>query len=139
MLIISLVAVFAVLLIARLMHNSITRNILRLTTAAEEFSKGNLDIRIQENSEDELGQLGDNFNKMATRLKDLVENLEKKVAQRTAELSASEQRFRHLVNDLPKIAVQGYDTERKVVYWNHASETLYGYSEEEAREESLKN
>ncbi len=132
MLSISLVAVFAVLLIASLMHNSITRNILMLSTAAEKFSMGNLDIRIQEKSKDELGRLGVNFNKMATRLKDLVENLEKKVAQRTAELSASEQRFRHLVNDLPKIAVQGYDAERKVVYWNHASETLYGYSSEEA-------
>ncbi len=132
MLTISLVAVFAVLLIARLMHNSVTRNVLRLTTVAEEFSKGNLDIRIQEKGKDELGRLGMNFNTMAARLKDLVENLEKKVALRTAELSASEQRFRHLLNDLPKIAVQGYDTERKVVYWNHASEMLYGYSKEEA-------
>jgi PAS domain S-box-containing protein len=132
MLIISLIAVFAVLFIARLMHNSVTKNVLRLTTVAEEFSNGNLDIRIQEKNKDELGRLGMNFNKMAARLKDLVENLEKKVAQRTAELSASEQRFRHLVNDLPKIAVQGYDIERKVVYWNHASEMLYGYSKEEA-------
>jgi PAS domain S-box-containing protein len=128
----SLVAVFAILYIAKLMHNSVTRNILRLTAAAEAFSEGNLDVRVQEKSQDELGQLGVNFNKMAARLKDLVDNLERKVDQRTAELSASEQRFRHLVNDLPKVAVQGYDPERKVVYWNHACEMLYGYSEKEA-------
>lgn len=128
----SLSAALAVLYIARLMHNSITRNVLRLTAVAGQFSEGRLDVRITEKGHDELGQLGIIFNKMAARLQDLVENLERKVEQRTAELSASEQRFRHLVNDLPKIAVQGYDSERKVIYWNNTSEKLYGYSQEEA-------
>ncbi len=132
MLTISLIAAFAVLYIAGMMHKSITRNVLRLATVAEEFSKGNLDVRVERKSKDELGRLGVIFNTMAARLKDLVENLENKVAQRTAELSESEQRFRHLVNDLPKIAIQGFDVERKVVYWNHTSEALYGYSEKEA-------
>ena len=132
MLIISIIAAFAVLCIAGLMHKSITRNVLRLTTVAEEFSKGNLDVRVEGKSKDELGRLGVIFNTMAARLKDLVENLENKVAQRTAELSESEQRFRHLVNDLPKIAIQGFDVERNIVYWNHTSEELYGYSKKEA-------
>jgi len=132
MLTICLMAIFAVLFIATLMHHSVTKNVLKITAAAGEFSTGKLDVRIQNGGQDELGRLGDNFNTMAARLQDLVENLERKVAQRTAELSASEQRFRHLVNDLPKIAVQGYNRERKAVYWNHTSELLYGYSEEEA-------
>ncbi len=137
LLIVALFALYAVLSIAMLMHNSVTRNVLRLSAAAKEFSKDNLAVRVQTTSEDELGQLADIFNNMAIRLKDLIENLEKKVVQRTAELSASEQRFRHLVNDLPKVAVQGYDSERKVIYWNHASETLYGYSIEEALSRKL--
>lgn len=128
----TLLAIFAVLYIARLMHESVTKNVLKLSAAAEEFSKDNLEIRVRTTSRDELGQLGNIFNQMAARLKDLIENLEEKVRQRTAELSESEQRFRHLVNDLPKIAVQGYDSERRVIYWNKASETLYGYTQEEA-------
>ncbi|WP_163559149.1 GGDEF domain-containing phosphodiesterase [Halomonas sp. NO4] len=45
----------------------------------------------------------------------------------------SEQRFRTLLESLPKVAVQGYDRDRRVIYWNEASTRLYGYSAEEAQ------
>jgi len=129
---IALLAVLTMLTIARLLDNTITRNLLSLTESARELGKGNMDVRAREESEDELGQLARIFNSMAAHLKDLVENLERNVAQRTAELSESEARFRHIVSDLPKIAVQGYDSQRRVIYWNRASETTYGYSAAEA-------
>ncbi|WP_299200812.1 EAL domain-containing protein [uncultured Amphritea sp.] len=44
----------------------------------------------------------------------------------------SESRFRELIESLPAIAVQGYDEKRRVIYWNDASEALYGYRREEA-------
>ena len=44
----------------------------------------------------------------------------------------SEQRFRALLESLPKVAVQGYDRHRRVIYWNEASTHLYGYTAEEA-------
>ncbi|SFU32772.1 putative bifunctional diguanylate cyclase/phosphodiesterase [Halomonas korlensis] len=44
----------------------------------------------------------------------------------------SEQRFRALLESLPKVAVQGYDRERRVIYWNEASARLYGYTADEA-------
>ncbi len=44
----------------------------------------------------------------------------------------SEQRFRALLESLPKVAVQGYDRDRRVIYWNEASTRLYGYTQEEA-------
>ncbi len=47
-------------------------------------------------------------------------------------LRESEQRFRHLFEQTPRIAVQGYDRERRVIYWNQASTQLYGYSLQEA-------
>ncbi|UTW06627.1 bifunctional diguanylate cyclase/phosphodiesterase [Pseudomonas benzenivorans] len=49
-----------------------------------------------------------------------------------AALRESEQRFRQLFEQTPRIAVQGYDRERRVVYWNAASTQLYGYSVQEA-------
>ena len=37
------------------------------------------------------------------------------------------------------ISVQGYDDERKVIYWNKGSELLYGYSKEEAAGQKLED
>ena len=60
---------------------------------------------------------------------------------KTAEerLHASEQRFRTIIEDIPSIAVQGYDETRKVTFWNRASEALYGYSKEEALGNTLED
>lgn len=52
--------------------------------------------------------------------------------QSEAALKQSEQRFRQLFECTPKIAVQGYNRYRQVIYWNDASEQLYGYSKSEA-------
>ena len=47
-------------------------------------------------------------------------------------LRRSDTRFHGLVDELEQVSVQGYDRERRVIYWNKASESLYGYSKAEA-------
>lgn len=47
-------------------------------------------------------------------------------------LRISEQRFRRLFDNVPSVAVQGYDLDGVTRYWNKASELLYGYTDEEA-------
>lgn len=60
--------------------------------------------------------------------------------KRTEELLiASESRLRYVFERIPAIAVQGYDLERRVFLWNHASELLYGYSQEEALGQRLED
>ncbi|MDS4020088.1 MAG: PAS domain S-box protein, partial [Candidatus Competibacter sp.] len=49
-----------------------------------------------------------------------------------AALSASEARFRLLFESVRNISVQGYDSERRVIFWNSASEALYGFTRKEA-------
>ncbi|BCS89598.1 PAS domain-containing hybrid sensor histidine kinase/response regulator [Pseudodesulfovibrio sediminis] len=54
-------------------------------------------------------------------------------------LHQSEQRFKQLFEDVNMIAVQGYDHSRHVVYWNPASEHMYGFTREEAMGQLLEN
>ncbi len=54
-------------------------------------------------------------------------------------LRASEVRFRTLFENTPSIAVQGYDAQRRVIFWNRASEELYGYSKGEALGQQLED
>ena len=55
-------------------------------------------------------------------------------AQKRAEdaLGESEHRFRSLFEQVPMISVQGYNKDREVIFWNQASERLYGFSSEQA-------
>lgn len=47
-------------------------------------------------------------------------------------LTQSERRLTTIFNQIPSIAVQGYDRQRRVIYWNQASEELYGYTRAQA-------
>lgn len=44
----------------------------------------------------------------------------------------SEKRFRRLFENAPHLSIQGYTGDGTVVFWNSASEAIYGYTAEEA-------
>lgn len=50
-----------------------------------------------------------------------------------AALRESEERFRGIFEAVTAIAVHGYGRDRRIIYWNSASERLYGYTAEEAQ------
>jgi diguanylate cyclase (GGDEF)-like protein/PAS domain S-box-containing protein len=81
--------------------------------------------------DEEIVQL---LEEMASNISFALDNFDREARRRQVEtaLRASEERFRTLFEDIPNIAVQGYDRERRVIYWNRASEQLYGFSKEEA-------
>lgn len=54
----------------------------------------------------------------------------RKIAERA--FRESERRFTQLLENVDNVAVQGYDEERRVIFWNSASENLYGYTAAEA-------
>jgi len=73
----------------------VTRPLRKLSHAVEEVGKGNMDVRIKRQSEDEIGDLASIFANMVQQLssreaalRELNENLEKRVEERTVELKS---------------------------------------------------
>ncbi|MFH0998251.1 MAG: ATP-binding protein [Pseudomonadota bacterium] len=93
---ITLAGLIAALIIARGLNNRITRRVVNLTASAEALRNGNLGVFAKEEGGDELSLLAHTFNVMAARIRELIDNLELKVRERTADLSESERRFRQL-------------------------------------------
>jgi len=79
--------------------NNITRRIVQLTKVTQNMKKGNLTVVAEDGSPDELGHLGKTFNFMAARMKELVDNLEHEVSERTLELSETNQNLQIEIRD----------------------------------------
>jgi len=56
--------------------------------------------------------------------------IERKQAEKA--LKESEARFHKLLLEIPSVAVQGYKLDGTTLFWNQASERLYGYTPQEA-------
>ncbi len=128
----ALLALVVGVLVSRFVSRAITERIAALTTCAAQIQQGRLSATAAESPADELGQLGRTFNLMSGRIQELVDNLERKIEQRTVQLGESEQRFRCIANELPNVGIIGFDRERRVFFWNHACERLYGRAGVEA-------
>ncbi len=105
------------------------RKLKELSEAATRIGRGDLEAAVDSRSEiDEIANLARSFNGM-------IEALSRDASDKAAALAAlrdSEERFGFILNDVSQIAIQGYDSQRKVIFWNEASERLYGYSAREA-------
>ena len=70
-----------------LISRRVTRPILALTAVASRVAGGDLEARADIRSHDEVGTLGAAFDHMTAQLRESVETLERRVDERTAELS----------------------------------------------------
>lgn len=89
-----------VLLVAAIIHASVTRKLVALTRSAEEMRAGHLEALVEVDSHDEVGVLAASFKEMAQRMNQLVCNLENMVQVRTAELTETRDRLVTLVSEL---------------------------------------
>jgi len=74
-------------------HLFIFRPLATLQQGLGSVEQGDLSARVEVASQDEFGELGDGFNRMAARLADSYRGLERKVAEKTEKLSAERERL----------------------------------------------
>ena len=91
-------------------------NELATEVALGRYTHSKLEIEIQE-----FRELSENLITMAKAIEDR-ENV----------LQAKEQQLRNTLEKAPNVAVQWYDEFGTVVYWNDASEKIFGYAREDA-------
>ena len=71
--------------------------------------------------------------------KEIARRLLQSVLDAEKKLRESESRFRAILDHVENIPVQGYDENRNAIYWNTASEKVYGYSKDEALGRKIEN
>ena len=93
-------SILAASLLARVLANPI----VRLTSIAERAAGGNLYLQASTQSPDEIGALGLAFNSMINQLRQTLEGLETRVAERTAELMTTSSQMEYRANRLQVVA-----------------------------------
>jgi NtrC-family two-component system sensor histidine kinase KinB len=116
--------VVAVLLAARMMRLALTP-LAMLAKHAQVIGSGNLDKQVKLERTDEIGELADSFNEMASKLAELRKSEERKI--RRAE-KMTDSAFESLYD--PVIVT---DAKGRIVHLNRAAEKLFGPAPESPR------
>lgn len=104
----------------------VTARLGQVTTVATGIAEGEYGRRLAVGRRDELGELAEAFNVMAARVEDTQHRLEQLVAERTAELRASEEQFRTLATTANDAIITA-DGRGTIQYFNPGAERAFGY------------
>jgi PAS domain S-box-containing protein len=128
------------ILSAFLVGQGLGRPILKLTSSVTKFTAGDLDVRTQIDSDDEIGILASSFNKLAEQVGNLLRGLEERTAELEVEVverkraeeaaKASEDQFRGVLATAPNAIVIS-DHDGRILLVNEQVENVFGYIREE--------
>ena len=156
----SSVLIFAFgLLTLYLLSRLVTRPLRHMTKTVQKIAAGNLDLRLDINTSDEVGQLASIFNygldelqKTMLHLEEAKENLEKKVEERTADLQKqveeteaiarklkeSEELFRSMVESLGEAVIM-VDPQETFTFANPAARRIFNDTDQKLEGSSLQD
>jgi GAF domain-containing protein/HAMP domain-containing protein len=118
--------IVGIVLIAYVSARQIAQPIVAITEAATKIAAGDLSQRAPVITKDEVGILANAFNSMATQLRELIGNLEQRVAERTQEYEdavvRTQQAYVQLHEAHKKLEVTTRQTQRRAIQLETAAE-----------------
>lgn len=125
-----LIAMLVIFVISLMIAERRARNLIEridiLNDHARDITRGYYDRTYDKQDIVEFKELSGNLIKMA-----------KAIADRERELKMQEQQLRNTLESAPNIAIQWYDENGTVYYWNPASEHIFGIGQHEASEVNI--
>jgi putative methionine-R-sulfoxide reductase with GAF domain len=101
-LLLTIFVVVVVLVVSYLLAGFITNPIVRLTGVANQLASGDLTVEAKVETKDEIGTLAITFNRMTSQLRETLQGLEQRVADRTKALATSTEVSRRISTILDK-------------------------------------
>jgi diguanylate cyclase (GGDEF)-like protein/PAS domain S-box-containing protein len=115
-----------------LVGHFLTRHIRLLLAATQRISRGNYDIRVSTQSQDEIGLLAANFNAMSEAVRQRVEDLRRSERELYEEKERAEVTLHSIADGVITTDISG-----QVVYLNPVAERLTGRTIDAARGEPI--
>ena len=109
---------------------SVVRPLGLLARTAERVSAGDYGAHFPVERQDELGKVARTFNDMSDRLATLIQDLEQRVAERTAKAESARRLFERILESSP-VGIAFLDGERRIRQANPAILDLFPYREED--------
>lgn len=94
----------AAVLVSLTIGQIISGPVVRLTEVANQIDGGDLNARAFVTTDDEIGTLAASFNKMTSRLRESLQELEVRVQERTAELASASERLERRARQFESIS-----------------------------------
>ena len=138
LLIVALFSLAIAVLLSGFLQRNISDPIFQLALTANAIAEsGDYSLRVEKCSGDEIGQLGDAFNKMLSQVegtkRELLEahdELEDRVEQRTAELQEAS-RFNNAILEATPDAIVVMDKAGRIVEWSPKAVSVFGWEPSE--------
>jgi GAF domain-containing protein/HAMP domain-containing protein len=102
--VVALITGLLILLASFYVSRNITQPIVNLASVSEQIASGNLSARAEYAVQDEVGALAISFNRMTSQLRDTLAGLERRVAERTADLETARLLSERRAQDLQSIS-----------------------------------
>jgi PAS domain S-box-containing protein len=124
-------AAMLLLVLGLFVARQIARPMRDLTEAVRRLGEGRFETPVETRAAGEIGLLADAFRVMQQRLAEMVETLERRVAERTAQWQETNDFLQSVLDSATEYAIIATDTEWRVQSLNEGARRLFGYEDDE--------